>query len=465
MIGIKKSRFLDDPLLPQLFSRLDRSLNSSRMARRRKIEFCLLIFLTAFAFRAAAWFYWRTDAPKVQTTVATNYKVFARLLAQEGITGFFSRRSPMSNPDLLGHPPGYPLLLATIYKVLGESDTVVQFVQIIADAFAAVLIFLIVGELLNSTIALIAGLLSAASPQFAWNSILLLPDTLAVLPLLLALYCLLQARKDSRLFCFFLSGVLIGISCLLRPNSLLFAPLLFLLILIFGPWLKIRRAVPAALILLAGTVISVAPITIRNAVVFGRLVPLSIGAGQTLLEGIGDYDSERRFGFPDNDLELARMEADSYNRPDYAESLFGPDGIERDRRRLRSGANVIFANPSWFAGVMIQRGATMFRLERVPLISMAASKESGYPTALRLIQTFFITAVILPLAIVAIALLAYARRWFVLAAFLLIPIYYSCVQSALHTEYRYILALYHFLFSFVAVTLYLSTNVLLRRFP
>jgi hypothetical protein len=69
------------------------------------------------------------------------------------------------------------------------------------------------------------------------------------------------------------------------------------------------------------------------------------------------------------------------------------------------------------------------------------------------VQKLFLTAIMLPLALIGVALTAMKRRWRVLAILLIVPAYYLCVQSATHTEYRYILALYHFLFAFAAVTL------------
>ena len=450
---------MSKPVTPHLIHSLNSSAN---LSRKRTASLILIIFITALSFRAAAWYYWRTEAPIVQTTVATNYKVFARLLATEGLSGFFNHHSEMSTPDLLGHPPGYPLLLAVVYKTFGESDTIVQFAQIVADAMAAILIFLIVSELLNSTIAFIAGILAAASPQFAWNSMLLLPDTLAVPPLLLAIYLLIRARTSSRLYLLFAAGVSIGISCLFRPNALLFAPFLFLVIATLGSRLQIKRPLIGAVLLLAGTLITIGPFTIRNAIVFGRFVPLSIGGGQTILEGIADYDRERRFGFPDNDVDIARMEAERFNRPDYAETLFGPDGIERDQYRLRQGTKVIVSHPVWFATVMIRRAASMLRMERVPLVFGEASRPVAYPLVLRLVQRIFVTAIILPLSLAGVAVLVYARRWFVLASLLVIPLYYFIFQSALHTEYRYVLALYPSLFALAAIAIYLIAKTSLN---
>jgi len=113
----------------------------------------------------------------------------------------------------------------------------------------------------------------------------------------------------------------------------------------------------------------VLPLTIRNAIVFHRFIPLSLGAGQTLLEGIADYDEEGKLGIPKTDMGVMKMESEELNRPDYYETLFKPDGVERDRWRLSRGFAVIRAHPFWFSGVMARRAASMLRLERSRLIS------------------------------------------------------------------------------------------------
>jgi len=74
------------------------------------------------------------------------------------------------------------------------------------------------------------------------------------------------------------------------------------------------------------------------------------------------------------------------------------------------------------------------------------------------LQWFWKTAWMLPLALVGLWLLVRARRWPPLLVLLAVPAYYMCVQSALHTEYRYVLALYYFLFVFVAIALHGATQ-------
>ena len=68
-----------------------------------------------------------------------------------------------------------------------------------STVFAAVLLFLIILELFSLAPATIAGLFAALSPQLAWNSVLLLPDSLATFPILLAVFLLARSRKSRGL--------------------------------------------------------------------------------------------------------------------------------------------------------------------------------------------------------------------------------------------------------------------------
>jgi len=362
------------------------TLKNAAPSRRRRFAICLLIFLTAFGVRLLSWHDTRLDVGKVQTAVTSDYQRVARLLKAGGIAGFLSSSSPLSDLNTLGHPPGYSILLAGIFSVLGESNTAVQFVQILFDALAAVMIFLIVAELLPVSAGIVAGLMAAISPQFAWNSVLLLPDSLAVLPILLAVYCLARAARNPRLISFITAGVLVGISCWLRANGML---LTFFLAAAVPLLLKDRptnfslssprerdklkfvgQRWQCALSVVFGTLLIVLPLTIRNAIVFHRFIPLSLGAGQTLLEGVADYDKSGRFNIPNTDIGIMKQEAEDFHRPDYYGTLFNPDGVERERARLARGFAVIRSHPLWFSGVMTRRAGSMLRLERSRLVSI-----------------------------------------------------------------------------------------------
>ncbi|CAN5885932.1 hypothetical protein BH18ACI4_BH18ACI4_11770 [soil metagenome] len=391
---------------------------TQRSSLRQRIIVAGLIFLSAFGIRLLVWQNKRTEIFQVQSRVTENYKHLARLLQQNGLASLFNPSSTTSNPDLLGHPPGYSILLSLIYRLAGEMDVAAQIFQVICNSLAAVMIFLIAIELLPFAVGIIGGFMAAFAPQFTWNSILLLPDTLAALPILVAVYLITRARQRPRWPAIFVGGALIGISCWFRANALLLAPFLALLIpMTFPVGLRLKLG----LALIGGACLTITPLTIRNGVVFDHFIPVSLGAGQTLLEGIADYDETGSFGLSDTDMGLIQQEAETYNRPDYALTLFGPDAIQRDRQRLARGFAIIRAHPIWFFTVMIRRAGSMWRLERAPLISSTSPAGAG-PTLAALViggvQKLFITAMILPLVVAGLILLALRRQGIVPSSWL-----------------------------------------------
>jgi 4-amino-4-deoxy-L-arabinose transferase-like glycosyltransferase len=450
------------------------------LALHNRLLIVSLIFLTALGVRLLNWQSHRHEALAVQSSVALNYKHQARLIQANGIASLVDASSATNNPDLLGHPPGYPILLSLVYRIGGESDIAVQLLQIVLDSLSVVVIVLIAFEFFPTVVGLMAGLMSALSPQFSWNSLTLLPDSLAALPILLAMYLItlscnrpaeppfVSARprgdKESQsYFAILAAGALIGISCWLRANALLLGPFLALVLFFIS---KRSSRLRRALVLACGVLLIIGPITIRNAKVFGKFIPVSLGAGQTLVEGIADYNTDGSLGLPRTDVELTRAEAETYHRPDYADSLFTPDGTERDRVRLARGFAVIRAHPFWFAGVMLRRAASMLRLERTPL--RLKTTTSGISRLLQLplraLQKLFITAFVLPLTSIGAGILLYRRQFQSLAILLAVPFYYFSTQSALHTEYRYVLVIHYFLFVLAAVALYtIASSIVGRR--
>jgi hypothetical protein len=203
---------------------------------------------------------------------------------------------------------------------------------------------------------MIAGWLAALSPHFAFYSLWLSPDTLPVLPILAAVYFVIKASKRPRLTTVIAAGAMVGVSCWLRANALMLAPFLAVVVAILvGRGKRLRYG----LALVAATVVVIAPITIRNWVLFHRFIPLSIAGGENLVVGIGDVDKQGRFGMPTSDADATLKDVEWHNRPDYANGLWSPDGIDRDQYRYGRGLKVIGAHPFWFAGVMIRRAAFM----------------------------------------------------------------------------------------------------------
>ncbi|MEK6406814.1 MAG: glycosyltransferase family 39 protein [Acidobacteriota bacterium] len=329
-----------------------------RPRRKRMIVAGAVIFLAAFGVRLIHWQDYQLRIGADQASLVSRYKQQAqRMLDGDGIlypTGYKQH----SSIQLLVHPPGYSIFIAMLFGLFGQSDDHLVRAQIICDSLAAVLVFLISAQVMALAASVIAGLLVAFSPHLAHHSLMLLPESLAVLPILIAVLLLIRAGKQSRLVPILTAGAMIGVSCWLRSNTLLLAPFLALAILLL---LERSRRMKYAMAFVFATIVVISPITIRNWVVFGHFIPLSLGSGVTMIEGIADYDKENRFGMPVTDGEAKRKDVEWHNRPDYAVGLWRPDGIERDRYRFARGLDVIRKDPVWFAGVMIRRAAAMLR--------------------------------------------------------------------------------------------------------
>ncbi len=332
----------------------------------RILLICTIIFLASIGTRLMHWQDNRAMLPIFAVGMAGEYKANANLLLNNDVSSFLSGLPSPQDTDILAHPPGYPILIALVFKMFGSSDAVMQFANIACDAAAAILIFFIAAETISKAVGIIAGLLVAFSPQLAFHSIMILPESPAVLPILIAIYLIIRASEKPRIVTIIAAGAFIGLSCWLRANGLLLAPFLTVLMLVlFERGKRLRYS----LALVGAAFIVIAPITIRNFMVFHHFIPISLGAGITMLEGIADYDKEARFGLHTTDREVIIAESKLYNRPDYVKGLFYPDGIDRERMRIARSLAVIRPHPVWFLGVMLRRATMMLRHERVPIVA------------------------------------------------------------------------------------------------
>jgi dolichyl-phosphate-mannose-protein mannosyltransferase len=322
-----------------------------------------VIFMAAVGVRALHWQDARADLERkdsVRTNLLRSYLREASRIREDGNILFASKPVESQDARMILHPPGYSILLAAIGQTSesSSSHSRLRLLQICCDAGAAALVFLIAAQLFVLPAATIAGMLVAFSPHLASYSLWLSPETLAVVPVLGAFYLIARSIGQPRLLTMIAAGALIGVSCWLRANALLLAPFVAVSV---SPLIERGKRLRYAATLVAAAAAMISPVTLRNWLAYERFVPLSLGAGITMVEGIADYDSEGRFRMPPTDVAVRYKDAEWHNRPDYQGNIWVPDGVERDRARFARGLQVIRSNPAWFAGVMIRRGASMLR--------------------------------------------------------------------------------------------------------
>ncbi len=115
-------------------------------------------------------------------------------------------------------PVGYPAFLAFLYYLFGHSLMSVKFVQVILSSFTAVLIYFLGKELFErEKSALLGSLIFAIYPQSIFYCGLLASETLFIFLMICSiLLAVLGATRHRWIFLVF-SGLLLGLSSLVRP--------------------------------------------------------------------------------------------------------------------------------------------------------------------------------------------------------------------------------------------------------
>jgi hypothetical protein len=259
----------------------------------------------------------------------------------------------------------------------------------------------------------------------------------------------------------------------LRPNVVLLAPFLAVALVLLSR--RRRGAVLHGAVLTLAAAAVVAPITLRNYVVFREFVPVSINGGLTFWQGVAEAGGEAVGARPRDKL-VMEEEAERYGNPRYREWWAEPDGIWRDRDRYRRAREVIRANPGLYSRVMLRRMAAMLHygsgdaptvaLPGIPARPDRAEDADGASRAHSLdrrpsddlwlvpgrlasplrplvagLQTVLVHA-LLPLVVLGTVVLV-GRDWRRAALILAIPLYYLLSESFFIYEWRVVTPMHY----------------------
>lgn len=181
-------------------------------------------------------------------------------------------------------PIGYPLFLAVLYKIFGPHLYIAKAFNIIMSSVTVGLTFLLGRNLWGFTGGLCAGILLAILPsQIEWTSVLC-SEVLYTFILVTFLYVFTLKRPEQQNWIHpLVSGVLLGLGCLVRATNLLLPAFLWLLYLFSIKHFK--RGVIFGAILVISTLLTISPLTIRNYIVFKSFIPVSTNGGINLWQG------------------------------------------------------------------------------------------------------------------------------------------------------------------------------------
>jgi len=188
--------------------------------------------------------------------------------------------------------PLYAYLLGVVMMFLGTGVGMILVLQSCVGVGTTMLTYLLGRRLFGHWHGMLAGLLIAFYGPFIFFEGMIMKTFLSPF-LTIALLLLFDIARQSaagpdinrraiRLFA--LAGVVYGLTTLDRDNFILLAPVLALLSLWLGGGLN-RRGVRAAGAFTLGTVLMVAPVTLRNWIVSHELVLLTTGGGEVFFIG------------------------------------------------------------------------------------------------------------------------------------------------------------------------------------
>jgi len=180
-------------------------------------------------------------------------------------------------------PPGYPFLLAPVYRVFGPSTLTGAFVNVVLGGLIVVFTYLLARHFFGRWPARLAALSMALFPSQVMTANALHPDHLfTLLGVMLAWAALAVEPGEMPRWRLVAAGVLLGAMTLVAPKAILIAPALFVAWGVLGPW---RRAAAHAGVALAVALVVVAPWTIRNWVQLDAPVFVATNGGPNLWIG------------------------------------------------------------------------------------------------------------------------------------------------------------------------------------
>ena len=290
-------------------------------------------------------------------------------------------------------PPGYPLTLAVVYALTGDSVAAGQLLNVLFGAATAGLVFLIARRLFDLTAAVFAGLCIAVLPSHVLFTTVLLSETyfgfLLASVLAIAVFGVLApgARVSGvwPLVVVFGLGALTAFAGFVRGEFLAYGGVLALLVL----WRYRRQAALPLGTLAGGAAMIVVPWTVRNAITMDELIVGTTGAGRVMYQGhnpetdggpslIATGQLEAQFSdLPRKELELESNKEGSRLAREWAlnhpvdELRLVPKRLYRLFRSDESGVTWVQSNKPWLGAEGADKLIRLSSFAFVGLIAVA----------------------------------------------------------------------------------------------
>ncbi len=218
-----------------------------------------------------------------------NFPLFSNLKLDEEFHDQWAQSIASGNvvgDEVYFRAPFYAYFLGAIFRISGHNLFLARIIQHILGSFGVLLVFFVSRKLFGKSAAWIASVLYALYPFVIYIEDQLLLESIVNVVLLVLIFIIYRGDDKLALPRWFFIGVLVGILSLIRPTFLT------LLVLLIGyVFFRYRRPVGAKKIILvssvviSGTAIMIAPVTIRNYIVGNDAVLIASQGGVNFYMG------------------------------------------------------------------------------------------------------------------------------------------------------------------------------------
>lgn len=383
------------------------------------------------------------------------YDFIAKNLAQ----GYGYRVEPYMGETIL-REPGYPVLIAAMYKIGGYGNQVPRLTCVLLTFGAALILLRLTRKITgDSTVALIAALLFLLYPGTlvaearAGNEI---PCIFIMLLFILAVY---RAVEKGSPWLYGVAGLLLGVAAMVRSEVLMF-PVFLLTYLLFTSrgWGARRKVILRMVALAATTLVVMSPWIIRNYLLAHTFMASDTLGGVAAQEGLytcehlSQYDSFSlaQRGAGRERAEIARQLGLPFEGSYYYQFFYTPhDEVKFNRALLNQVSEEYRSHPTvligcatenilykfWFLGKTPQ-ATRINMLVQVPMLAFALGGIIILFKLGLLRNAIIILLYIVYVPIIHAPIIAHARHSILLIAFLAVPaaVFLAWVWRVLRTQ-------------------------------
>lgn len=192
--------------------------------------------------------------------------------------------------------PGLTFTIAFFVKIFGQFGGITAFriFQAVLQAASMYLIFLIGRRIFNSRVAIIACVINLFYISEYYAVTMILTEVIFKFLFLLLIYLCFLAIESKKLSYYIWGGIVWGLACLVRPTVAAF-PAVILVMWLINKY-SFKEMVKYTVITTLVFAIVMAPWWIRNYLVFGQFIPLTLSTGNPFLQGTYiNYDPTRNY--------------------------------------------------------------------------------------------------------------------------------------------------------------------------